>query len=111
MSSMKPESRNNKTTLKNIVEAAYGMQLLLQLSESDYSVGGMLRHMENKEVINDSQNGFTQGKSCLKNLTEYDSIPALVDKGRATDIIYLSQMTSLSLNWRNMDLTNGPLSG
>ncbi|PKU37750.1 rna-directed dna polymerase from mobile element jockey- hypothetical protein [Limosa lapponica baueri] len=50
----------------------------------------LLRHMENKEVIGDSQHGFTNSKLCLTNLVAfYNDHTPLLDKERAKDVIYL----------------------
>lgn len=46
--------------------------------------------MENKEVIGDSQHGFTKGKSCLANLVAfYCGVRAGVEEVGSTDIIHL----------------------
>jgi len=48
------------------------------------------RLVKNKEVTGDSRHSFTKAKSFLTNsVAFYHSVIVLVDKGRATDVIYL----------------------
>ncbi|CAM5124509.1 unnamed protein product [Natator depressus] len=50
----------------------------------------ILKHLEERKVIRNSQRGFTKGKSCLTNLIAfYDEITGSVDEGKAVDVMFL----------------------
>ncbi|CAM4368250.1 unnamed protein product [Caretta caretta] len=50
----------------------------------------ILKHLEERKVIRNSQHGFTKGKSCLTNLIAfYDEIIGSVDEGKAVDVLFL----------------------
>ncbi|CAM4560229.1 unnamed protein product [Lepidochelys kempii] len=50
----------------------------------------IVKHLEERKVIRNSQHGFTKGKSCLTNLIAfYDEITGSVDEGKAVDVLFL----------------------
>jgi len=50
----------------------------------------IINQVEEKEVIRNSQHGFTKGKSCLTHLIAfYNGMTGWVDEGRAVDVVYL----------------------
>lgn len=62
--------------------------------------------MENKEVIWDSQDGFTKGKPCLtKPVTFCAGLTKSVDKGKVTNVIYLDFCKALDTVPLNIHLS------
>ncbi|CAM4621721.1 unnamed protein product [Caretta caretta] len=50
----------------------------------------ILKHLEERKVIRNSQHGFTKGKSCLPNLIAiFDEITGSVGEGKAVDVLFL----------------------
>ncbi|CAM4602030.1 unnamed protein product [Caretta caretta] len=50
----------------------------------------ILKHLEERKVIRNSQHGFTNGKSCLTNLIAvYEEITGSVDEGKVVDMLFL----------------------
>ena len=59
----------------------------------------MLGHMQDVEVIWENQHSFTKSRSCLMHLVAFcDGVTALVDKGRASDVVYLDLSKSRVLH-------------
>ena len=66
----------------------------------------MLRQMRDDQVIWDSQYGFSKGRLCLISLVAfYDGGTASVDKGKATDVIYLDLCMAFDMGPHHIFIT------
>ncbi|CAM5088900.1 unnamed protein product [Natator depressus] len=75
-------SKLNPETLRDFSVPGKIMEQVLKES--------MLKHLEERKVIRNSQHGFTKDKSCLTNLIAfYDEITGSVDEGKAVDMLFL----------------------
>ena len=50
----------------------------------------IVRHLEDNELLKDSQHGFRRGRSCLTNLLTFlDRVSGCLDEGEAVDVVFL----------------------
>ncbi|GAB0205540.1 mitochondrial enolase superfamily member 1 [Grus japonensis] len=67
----------------------------------------MSRHMDDREVIRNSQHSFTKNKSCITNLVAfYNGVTALVDMRRKTNVIYLKFCKAIDAVPQNIVVDN-----
>jgi len=64
---------NNRTVNLTSVPRKIMKQVLVEI---------LLKYMENKEVIRDSQHDLTEGKSCLINVMDNDKVKMVMEKER-----------------------------
>jgi len=58
----------------------------------------LVHHLESKCLINDSQDGFRKGRSCLTNLLTFlEKVTGYIDSGSSVDAVFLdfAQTTNL----------------
>mgnify|MGYP001865394035 FL=1 len=90
--------RNSRSLQKSFYVISYGMEyLFIQLRSAVLILFidqvlqvGMLKRMQFKEIVQNSQPAYTEGRLCLNNVVAfYYGIMSLMDKGRVTDVICL----------------------
>ena len=63
------------------------MRLLLLLL---YMRDQIVRHLENNQLIGETQHGFRKGRSCLTNVLSFlDKVTSSIDAGSSIDVVFL----------------------
>jgi len=72
-----------------------------------FILSALTGHVKDSQGIRPSQHRFMKGRCCLTNLiSSYDQVTALVDKGKAVDVVYLDfskafDTVPTASSWRN----------
>lgn len=89
----------------------YNGKLVLLFTMISILLKTMLRHVKNKEVVGGSWCGFTRGNSCLTNMVGLFMVGLqhcwTGAEQTCAKHLPLSRVTTLSLNWRDMDMMDG----
>jgi len=67
------------------------ISLTNQLCEESLMRDQIVRHLENNQLIGETQHGFRKGRSCLTNniLSFLDKVTSFIDSGSSIDVVFL----------------------
>ena len=81
----KKGARNNPCNYRLVSLTSHFCKIFEKILKTE-----IVKHLEDNNLINDSQHGFRNKRSCLTNLLEFsEKVASLLDEGNPVDLIYL----------------------
>ena len=66
------------------------ISLTSQLCKESLMRDQIVRHLENNQIIGETQHGFRKGRSCLTNILSFlDKVTSSIDSGSSIDVVFL----------------------